>query len=670
MKHNLSTRAGVDVGGTFTDLVAVGPDGFIRDKVLTTERQHEGFEELIGRLPDEARAGALHLLHGTTVVTNLILQEESPTVGLITTKGFRDILEFGLSIRPNPFQYVGFRKPEPLVPRPLRIEVDERLDADGSVLVALERAEAERAVRELLDAGCEAIAVCLLHSFTNPVHERLLGEVAARLAPGLPVSLSHVVDPAIREYERACTTVVNARSQPSIREYVNALDTDYPDLLYMHSGGGVLPAEAVLARPTVLARSGPAAGVLGASYLCRTGISGDLITFDMGGTSCDVAVVRDARPELGDTIDLRWDVPIRTLSIEVESVGAGGGSIAWIDTGGVLRVGPQSAGSSPGPACYGRGGTEPTVTDAMVVLGILGERLLGGQLRLDRDAAEKALSKLRGRFGETVADVARSVYRIVCENMALAIRRITVDKGIDPRNFTLVAFGGAGGQAGCVVADSLQIDRVVLPPHASAFSALGLLTADVLASESHGVVALLDEVGVPGLARLFDDLRERALATVGPDGSEATFSECRLDLRYEGQSHFIGLDFPRLDDLDQEQIVAAFEREHERLYGTRLGDPVEVVNVRALVRRPTPEMTLPDWPADGEVEQIGHREVAFEREPLNMPVLSLPTLRQGWRMPGPLIFEDVDTTCLVPPGWTASTASPSLVVLERDRRDG
>ncbi|HKP17917.1 MAG TPA: hydantoinase/oxoprolinase family protein [Gaiellaceae bacterium] len=660
-------RVGIDIGGTFTDLVWYDEETSTLDrlKVLTSADQPD--RSFIAALD---QAGLLEdsqislLLHATTLVTNLLIQRRGSSVGLLTTTGFRDLLAIQNSVRPNPFNYVEWNKRPALIPRELRLEIDERLDHLGNVLRPLDEAQVEEAARRLAELEVEGVAVCFLHSFVNPAHERRAGEILAEILAGVPISLSCDVDPTMREYERTSTTVINSYVQKALHGYVDALEDKLPlDVRFMHSGGGIIPASTAKALPVMLARSGPAAGVLAGVFLADQGERKDFITFDMGGTSCDVALIRDGAPEMTDSIDVDWNIPARTLSIDVQSVGAGGGSIAWIDPGGALMVGPQSSGSKPGPACYGAGGTEPTVTDANLCLGLIAENLLGGRMALSRAAAEEVLERLGAQLGQTAVDVSRAIFRIVNMNMALAIRQITVEKGIDPRDFDLVSFGGAGGQHAAPVAAELGIQRVLFAPQASTFSALGLLTADLTISHAQALFGRFEEIDLETLRTMMRTVGETSVRNLECDvegASDARLSAL-LDLRYAGQVHHVSVPF----DPDADDHAAVFERfedAHETLYGTRLGDPAELVNVRMIARRHLPGITVENGSHANGGEPAAPRWVELERA--EVPVVGREAFEAGKSMDGPVLIDEVDSTHYVPSGWAVSLGQGGAILAE------
>jgi N-methylhydantoinase A len=660
-------RVGVDTGGTFTDLVSFDEDTgrLSRVKVLTDNLSPDrSFLQALAQAQIDPSDVSL-LLHGTTIVTNLLIERTGGKVGLITTTGFRDLLDIQLSIRPNPFNYVGWKKPVALVPREWRLEIDERISAQGDVIEHINEEQVREAARSFARQGVDSVAICFLHSFANPVHEERAAEIVAQEFPGTPISLSSQVDSTIREYERTSTTVINSYAHRAVQSYVDRIGNELPIAVrYVHSGGGIVPAETAKRLPLMLAYSGPAAGVLAGVFLAKHIDRTDLITFDMGGTSCDVALITGGRPSMTDSIEVEWNVPARTHSIDVSSVGAGGGSIAWQDSGGALMVGPHSTGARPGPACYGFGGTLPTVTDANLALGLIPDQLLGGQLTLSRKAADDALQTLAEKLETSTTGLAKSIYRVVNATMAFAIRHLTVEKGIDPRDFQLVSFGGAGGQHAVAVADELGMQSVLFPPQASTLSALGMLTADLSISQAQTLFGEFLRIAPRQIAALVKSLEISATKQLDCDVRDASEPESSvlLDLRYIGQSHHVSVPY-RVGRDSHQEVIERFEKAHETLYGTRLGDPLELVNVRVVVRRQLPRLQLRNGRAGSrDRAEQQHRWVQLEGE--SVPILARSDLNKTAR-PGPLLIEEVDSTYYVPSNWSARIGWASSVVAER-----
>ncbi len=647
-------RIGIDIGGTFTDLVLYDGDKNVISSAKTLSTP-EAPERAVRQLLADVGIGedeSFQLMHGTTLVTNLIVERSGAKVGLVTTRGFRDVLE---SMRADRQQLYDLQwdKPKPFIPRYLRVEVNERLDHRGNVLIGLHDEDVRNSVRYLLGHDVEAVAVCLLHSYANPVHERQIANIIEEMAPELPVTISCEVNPEIREYERTSTTVLNSYALPKTKAYVTRLEQAFSRkavIRYMHSGGGLVSAEVARSMPIHLAFSGPAAGVRAATWVCqRAGIS-DIVTVDMGGTSFDVCLVQDGVPETTGELEVEWEIPIRARALNINSIGAGGGSIAWIDAGSALRVGPRSARSNPGPACYNRGGTEPTVTDANMVLGLLNPAgFSGSRLVLDADKSTLALQSLAEHFDQPVGEVAKGIYSIVNANMAQAIREITIEKGIDPRDFTVVSFGGAGGQHAVEVAREVGARRVTFPALPGTFSALGLLAADMRYSRSKSMVARLLDVPMGQLSEELATLEQQGLSLLASEyGMADRISvECSADLRYVLQSHEINVDLDP-DDLTHERIYAAFEAMHERLYGTRLGDPLEIISLHVTVSGRVPRPSLPEEEPGPRAlpEPVRHTRVAFFDEPI--AVFAREAMRAGMAITRPALIEEPDSVLYVP----------------------
>jgi len=657
-------RVGVDVGGTFTDVALAVAGDLVTAKVPTTDDQSEGVlrgVEKACEAADVPPAAIDGFGHAMTVSTNALLEETGATTALVTTAGFRDVPEIRRQDRPELYD-LDAELPAPLVPRRRRFEVDERATVDG-----VERTVDDDAVRALADrlpAAVESVAVCLLHAYAHPENERRIAELL-RDRLDARVSVSHEVLGAFREYERTSTTVVDAYVAPSIDDYLGRLveraaDRELPAPLVMQSNGGVAHAATVRERAVTTALSGPAAGVVGAA---ATADATGLVSFDMGGTSSDVGLVRDG--EIERTTDGSVaDRPVGVPMVDVTTVGAGGGSVARVDAGGALRVGPQSAGADPGPACYGRGGTEPTVTDANVVLGYIGGgATLGDELELDAAAAERALADLADDAGlDGPRAAARGVYRVVNANMTRAIRSVTVERGHDPRRFALVAFGGAGPMHAAALADSLDVERVVVPRACGVLSAYGLLAAD----ERHDALRTdrrpLVDADPEAVAATLDDLAEEVCEGVSaPDAARLSFG---ADLRYAGQSFELTVGVGR--PFDPATVRERFHDAHEAAYGYRMDDPVELVTLRAsaAVERP---------PIDASYEgrgdaRAGSREAHFGEkglEGVETPVYARERLPVGERIDGPAICEGAESTVVVPPAWAGRVDDDGALALTR-----
>jgi N-methylhydantoinase A len=658
-------RIGVDVGGTFTDVVAVDDSGRVAlAKAASTPADPSlgvmhGLallaEALGGELPG-LLAGTALVVHGTTVATNALLERKGAAVGMLTTAGHRDIIEMREGLKDDRYN-LRMPPPVPLVPRSRRLGVRERIRFDGRVAIPLGKASLAAALRALGRLGVDAVAVCYLHSYRDPRHERATRRAVEAALPGVYVSLSSEVLPQIKEYERFCTTVVNAYVGPALARYLGNLGNRLRaagyggPVLIMQSHGGVatIPDSVRLAAGAVL--SGPAGGIAGSRY--AAGLIGQphLISFDMGGTSTDIALLENGEPHLtGDKAVAGSKVALPSL--DIHTLGAGGGSIARVDAGGILHVGPESAGAEPGPACYGQGGRAATVTDANVVLGFLDpDNFLGGRTRLDAGAAERAVERIARDLGTPLMAAAQGIHRVVNTNMAEGIRLVSVRRGADPRRFALLSFGGAAGLHVTEVARMLEITRVVVPRVASVLSAWGMLATDLRHEFVRTRVGEAREVGAPALRRLFGGMEAEGRRRLGRDFSGTVEVRRSVDMRYGEQTFEIevpldGVDIEAPDLMDQ--VVERFHRRHEELYTySAPGQEVVLVNARLAVAG-----RLPNLPAEPALEPGAPvpapraRRIYLERW-IEAPVHDLDALSPGHEVKGPAIFESSTTTVLI-----------------------
>jgi len=655
-------QVGVDVGGTFTDVALVADGDLVTAKVPTTDDQSVGVLSGIKKACRTAGVdpGEIGLFaHAMTVSVNALLERNGAKTALVTTAGFEDVLEIGRQARPALYD-LDAEKPTPLVPRRRRFGVDERASAEG-----IERPIDEGEIRALADrieaTDAESVAVCLLFSYAHPENE---ARVAAILREELsvPVSVSREVLPEFREFERTATTVADAYVRPGTGGYLGRLrdrarEAGLPDPRIMKSNGGVADVETVRERAVTTVLSGPAAGVVGAASI---GGGEGVVTFDMGGTSSDVSLVRDGEAERSADAEI-GGVPIRTPMVDIETVGAGGGSIAWVDSGGALRVGPESAGADPGPACYGHGGERPTVTDANVVLGYIGsDAALGGELRIDAGAARSALERLADEAGLSDAEAAaRGVHRVANATMARAIRSVTVERGHDPRQFGLVAFGGAGPVHASALADRLGLERVLVPGPAGVLSAYGLLAAEETHDAARTVRLSLPAATPEDGRGVYEELAERVLESVSdPDRARI---ERAADCRYTGQSFELTVSVERFDP---DAVAERFEAEHERAYGYRLDAAVEAVTLRvtASVETGTPDVSRPGR-TDGATAT---RTAIFpDAGAVEATIYTPSSVGAGTDLPGPAILEREASTTVVGPGWDGQVRPDGTLVLER-----
>ena len=666
-------RIGIEIGGTFTDLILMDEAGDIIDtrKVLSTP--NDPAAAVMAALDTIiALAGASPtLLHGSTVATNAVLERKGARTGLLTTEGFADILDLQRQDRERIYQ-LQYRKPEPLIPRELVRGIPGRVSAEGETLQPLDDYRAIDATEELVGHGVTSLAICFLHSYAHANHEQAVADAILDRYPDVYVSKSSDVVAEFREYERASTTVIDAFIKPVVRRYLERLEDDAAQrgvgaVLMMQSNGGLLPARYVREHPARTLFSGPAAGVTGAIRAASASGIANIVTMDMGGTSTDVCLVSNGQP--GMTTDATIDrLPLHIPMIDIVTVGAGGGSISWIDSGGLLQVGPQSAGANPGPACYGFGGQRATTTDANVVRGFIRPgHFLGGGLHLDSELAVTALSNLASELGRSPNDVAESVTRLADVAVANALRLVSTERGYDPRDYTLVAYGGAGPLHAAHVADELAIDRVLIPPYPGLISAFGLLAGQIRRDFARTSIAPL-ETGFDDISRTFEDLRQRAHREIAEfDIDPMTCAESlALDMRYRGQGFELTLPLDDATMLDSPtRLATAFHNLHRQRYGHATpNEPVELVTFRLSLFQPfeTPQdlMTRSEEPTPAEKSEIFING-------------SVETCRFYWRpglsptspIAGPAVIEEPTATTFVPPGWVARVAGGSNLILER-----
>ena len=668
----MGLRFGVDTGGTFTDVCAYDEhSGRVHVRKVSSTPDDpgraivQGVTELLEQMGARRIDEVSYFAHGTTVGTNTLLTGSGVKTGLITTKGFRDLLELGRGRRPDMYDPQA-DKPVPLVPRQWRLEVDERVRHDGSVAVELDEEGTRAAVRELREEGVSAIAVCFLYSFLRPDHEQRVAEIIAEEFPTAYASLSSQVLPEFREYERLSTVVTNAYLGPVVFRYLARLRARLAELgmavepQVTQSNGGVIPFTMAEEIPVRLVLSGPSTGVVGAAQICTAAGFPDIITFDMGGTSSDVSLVQEGQPRVTSGMELDGR-PIRSPMLDIHTVGAGGGSIAWIDSGNHLRVGPQSAGASPGPACYGNGG-KATVTDANVALHLLNpEYLLNGQMKISEQDAAGALSRLGDELELSVPEVALGVLRVVTANMARAIRVVSVQRGYDPRDYALVPFGGAGPLHASRLARELGITTVVVPEIPGAQSALGLLMTDV---RTDFMRTQITEASVQSLATINDVLKAlgiEASAWFEAEGTPAADRTLvrRLEMRYRGQNFELPIDLDgtgNLGEPDLLEVLDGFHSAHERVYGFRsVEDAVEIVTFRVQAVGQAERVELATSPladGDAEIALMGVRQVCLDSAEgfRPCPVYERDRLQPGHELNGPAIVEQMDTTTVLLPG--------------------
>lgn len=676
-------RIGVDTGGTFTDCVLWDDaTGLVASAKVSSDNADPARAVMAG--VDKLAPGEdfKFLLHGTTVATNATLERSGPRIGLICTAGFRDILEIARLTRPPEQLYnLQAKLPEPLIKRRDRLEVSERLDRHGRIIKAIDTEEVVRAVRTLALRGIESVAVCLMHAYANGEHERAVRDVICREIPGAVVSLSSEVLPEFREYERSSTTALNAYLAPVVGGYLKRLQDAVSKrdsairLWVMQSNGGVASVERAAQLPVSLLLSGPSGGVVASRYLMDQAGIGNGITIDMGGTSFDVCLLPD--DGIPTTQERRvMDMPIKVPSVDILTIGSGGGSIGWVDGAEQFRVGPQSAGASPGPACYGRGGEEPTVTDANLVLGILGpDQRLGGEVALNFDLAAKACERLGRKLGLSAREAAWGIRRLVNANMAGATRAVSVGRGYDPRDFSLIAFGGAGPLHAIDIASELDIPRTVVPAVPGCLCALGLVVSDV----THDYVTTHLAHVVPGLEPIIDGLYKEMVKVAQSNLSDEGITIERqelfpsIEMRYVGEQ--ASLNVPASDNRPGwlSRTVMAFHAIHERSYGFSVADePVEVVNVRVKavgrLHRATAAGTPPPITPTTSLEAIGARQVSFgplDTDIVKTPVFARSALVPGATFTGPAIVQQDDSTLLIPPKMRVQSDAYTNLIVEQ-----
>ncbi len=693
MTRVVEYRVGIDIGGTFTDLVVAGDDGTLRTKKLlsTPDDYGRGIGEGLRALMDEhaiASDAVKRIVHATTVATNAILEGKGARTALITTAGFRDVLEMRRLRIPEMYT-LNYRKPDPLVPRRRRLEVVERLGPEGEVRVPLDEESARAAAERIAGGEIEAVAISLLHAYANPAHERRVAEIVREAAgPEVFITCSSDILPVIREYERTSTTVINAYLGPALRRYLNGLRRHLEalgiaaPLQIMKSDGGIMSVEMAAERPAYLVESGPAAGVIGAAHATAGADTMGCISLDMGGTTAKASIVEGGAVaktgdyEVGAGINLSSKLvmgggyALKLPVIDISEIGAGGGSIVAIDAGGLMRVGPESAGADPGPVAYDMGGTSPTFTDAAIALGYLNPGyLVGGALKLDADKARRALAaRVAAPLDTDLLDCAYGVYRVACGTMVRAVKAVSTYRGRDPRDFALFTFGGSGPVVAAAIADLLEMTRVVVPPNPGVFSAYGLLQSDIEHEAMQAFLARLSETGEAAFAERFRAIESDLAATMRAEGYEtADFTVARFaDLRYSGQAHELTIAVDAApNSIDFAALAEAFGDEHERTYGHQAEtEEVESVALRVVATVAVDKIFGVVAPEAGEER----RRAAFfgpDHGLVEVDVVGRAGLGAGPRA-GPLIIEEYDATCVVPPDWTAALDGDGNIILTRE----
>ena len=691
MSNKIVKRVAADIGGTFTDIAAVTEDGdLLTWKLPSTppnfaDAVSKGIAALSRKYSIEL-SDINEVLHGCTVATNAILEQKGAKTALITTRGFRDVLEIQRVRVPKLYDPL-YEKPAPLVPRNLRFEIDERLDAYGNVIREPDRAQLNRVILKLKKEKIEALAICFLHSFVNPAHEELVGQIIQKELPDLFVSLSSEILPQKREYERVSTTVINSYVGPPVSEYLSAMVEQLKTsgisdrLTIMQSSGGILDAESCLRKPAHIVECGPAAGVVGAEHIASKAGFENVITLDMGGTTAKASIIEGGKYNLADEYEVgggmssssalvgKGGYALKLPVIDIAEVGAGGGSIAWLDGVGSLKIGPESAGALPGPACYGLGGERPTVTDANLVLGYLNPKALaGGTVSINKKLSEQAINKyIAEPMKLDLMETAYGIYTVANASMMRAVRAVTTYRGRDPRDFILFAFGGAGGLHAVDLAKTLKIKEVLVPKAGGVFSALGLLYSNLETSETAPLLSLLDDTPIDSAEGIFFELQEKIRKTIGGDPKEITFKRF-ADLRFKGQAYELIIPFqkPNLNQKELKNLSKTFEEKHFTRYGHAFSGefPIELVNLRLVGTKKTVTPELKHNLKTYKKED-NRREAYFGPAIglVNSRVLSRGDLEKNI-LEGPLIIEDYEGTVVVPPGCEAHLDSMGNIVIK------
>lgn len=654
-------RVGVDVGGTFTDLFAWNVQSGERRtaKVLTTKRDRsEGVVNAVEKagIPFEEIS---HFMHGTTTATNALLERSFPDAALITTEGFRDTIEIGRQHRKalyDPYQ----TKPRPIIPRRFRYTVNERMSANGQTVTPLDRAEAVAIAKEINRLGLQAVAIGFINSYANAAHERQMRDVLLEHAPHCHVVLSAETRPVFREHGRFTTTAVRAAVMPVMKNYFDRLAQTFAEhgfkgsLLTLKSNGGVMGVELAKDHPEELIESGPAGGVAYASYLSRACEHTRLIHTDLGGTSYDASIVEEGAGLVTRNYELEWEVPIVVPMLDIHSVGAGGGSIGWIDEGGSLRVGPASAGSEPGPACYGRGGTKATITDANLILGRI-QPTLGGKMELDLEAASRALQPIADAVGLSLLDAAEGMIRIACENMGQAVKMVLLSRGRDPRDFAIASFGGAGPMHACFVAQAMNIPTVLVPPYAGVASAFGATCMDIRHDLEEFFYTPVESMDMETVNRLYEQLETRGKALLAADGVKTSemVIERSAQMRYVGQTYEVDTPIGNgtLGDNDRETMISAFHEEHRREHGVSSDDfsvAIVSLSIKAIGKVTQPPIERSATRAN-KAKATGTRPVYFAGHWVETQVFSGESLGPGDSLEGPAVIESDDSCTVIPP---------------------
>ena len=676
---------GVDIGGTFTDLVGCIDGKIVTSKSSTTPADPTRGVADVLRLAHCSLPGIGEVLHGSTTAINTVLERKGARTALVTTRGFRDAYAIGRGNRIEAFN-LFFHRPKPLVPRNLTFEVTERVTHTGAVRTQMDLAEVEQLANDIKNLDIEAVAVCFLHSYANPDHERIAGEILRKANPGIFVTLSHEILREFREYERTSTTVLNAYVGPRLSKYLGTLE-DYlrgdkftGNVRIMRSNGGVMSLDQAKVQPVSMMESGPVAGMIGAGRLAAHLGLDQCIGFDMGGTTAKSSLITKGEPAIEDGYvigEFASGQPMQLPVVDIVEVGAGGGSIAWVDSTGGLHVGPQSAGADPGPACYGKGSEDPVVTDSDLVLGrINGGRFLGGNMGLDIAASQRAIEKkISGPLKLSVPEGAFGIATIADTNMSLSVRAVSVNKGVDPRETAMIAFGGAGPLHAVSIARQIFIPRVVIPKLPGTFSALGMLMASWRQDFVRTLVGRLGQLDTALVTKVFDELGISGQEQMQRDGISSSIADFRFfaDLRYVGQEHALAIPVSGPDMLtgDTAKVRELFNVEHDLRYGqSALEEQMEVVNLRLVVTAAREDTVAEDWlTQDWDVESDApetSREVIYDdpARPVTARVLWRPAMPAGYTLTGPAVIEEPNSTILIFPGDEVTVTKAGHLIID------
>ena len=676
-------QVGVDTGGTFTDVVCYF-DGLLKGTIKlpsTPGDPSKAIHQALCQLEIDLKISLTEIdkfCHGTTVATNSLIERKGGQVGILATKGFTDVIEIGRQMRRQLYEVALItQSPVFLAPGKRRKGVIERIASDGTVLTSLDEASVIKAVQELVDDGVETIAICFLFSFLNPTHEILAQKLITSTFPNLKVSISSNVDPTFREYERTVVTAFDAYLKPVVDNYLSSLDSELKrkglknEPKIMKSRGAMSAISIARQLPVQLFLSGPAAGVVGAANIGKAAKIKDLISVDIGGTSCDIAVIKDGRPTLRAEGEIE-NFPVRVNMVDVNAIGAGGGSLVWIDSAGGLRVGPDSAGAHPGPACYGLGGERATVTDASVVLGFINpDYFAGGSLPLYRQKAIQTIDKtVASKLNCSIERAAQGIHQVVNTQMAEGVRLLSTQRGLDPREFTLVALGGAGPIHAAALADELEVEKIIVPCHPGVLSAMGLLTAPIEHEVTIAVQKKFADLSPTFISGLLKRLDEKCYELMKAEGVTETQKTHIADICYVGQSHHLGIKIRFDNQKTLDHLKEDFKIEHDQLYGHAADSPVKLINLRA-IHSFTEKQKFEVLNVKDKTRSSlkGQRSVLFlnQKKPQITKIHERKYIQPGTKIAGPAIIEQADTTVVIPDGWQAIIKKTLDMVMHKEK---